>query len=398
MKILLIHQVFLLPQQSGGTRHFEFGRAAVRKGHSFTAISGNISYLDGKRMPGPAEQTVDGVHVIWAKMLSTIHRGFFWRVIAFLSFMVSSVIVALRVPGADVIMGTSPPLFQGLSAWFVAAIRRRPFVLEIRDLWPDFAIDMGILRNNVLIWFARQLELFLYRRATHLICNSPAYRDYLVQTRGMPDEKVTLIPNGVDPLMFDPAERGTAIRDEFGLHGKFLVVYTGAIGLANDIATIIRAAKLLEKETAIHFLLVGDGQDRTHVEELIEELEVRNVTLAAPRPKSEMRIVLGAADACVATLRDIPMFTTTYPNKVFDYMAAGRPTILGIDGVIRTVIEKAEGGLFVPPGDHEALAEATLSLFSDPSKGRLAGQKARAYVTQHFNPVRRSATQREFTI
>ncbi len=391
MRILLVHQIFHLPQQSGGTRHFEFGRYAVQRGHSFTAIAGDVSYLDGKRLPGPRDQTVEGVRVIRARMLSTIHRSFVWRVIAFLSFMCSSVITALRVGRIDVVMGTSPPLFQGLSAWFIAAVRRRPFVLEIRDLWPDFAIDMGVLKNRLLIWLARRLEFFLYRRATHLLCNSPAYREYLVKTRGVPAEKVTLISNGVDPAMFEPAERGTSIRDEYNLHGKYLIVYTGAIGPANDIPTIVRAAKRLEGESAIHFLLVGDGKDRPRIEAMMTELGIINVTLVPPRPKSEMRVVLGASDACVATLRNIPMFTKTYPNKVFDYMAAGRPTILGIDGVIRAVIEKAEGGLFVPPGDDEALADAALSLLANPEWGVAMGKRARVYVERHFNRADQAA-------
>lgn len=281
-------------------------------------------------------------------------------------------------------MGTSPPIFQAVSAWLVAALRRRPFLLEIRDLWPEFAIDMGVLKNPALIWLSRWLERFLYGRATHLLVNSPAYRDYLVE-RGVPAVKISLIANGVDPDMFDPAATGEALRQELGLNGQFVVTYAGALGLANDIPTLLRAAGRLRDYPGIHFLLVGDGKERPDLETLARQLRLPNVTFAGSRPKSDMPAILAASDACTAILQNIPMFRTTYPNKVFDYMAAGRPTILAIDGVIRQVVDNARGGVFVPPGDDAALAEAILRLSRQPAKARQMGQAARAYVATHFN-------------
>ena len=185
--------------------------------------------------------------------------------------------------------------------------------------------------------------------------------------------------------MFDPDETGTAIRNEFDLNGMFVATYAGAIGPANDIGTIIRAAGRLADQPDIHFLIIGDGKDRPKIEKLVDEMGLTNVTLGGLRPKSDMKALLGASDACVATLMNIPMFTMPYPNKVFDYMAAGRPTVLGIDGVIRKVIEDAEGGLFVPPGNDEALAEAVHQLYTNSSLARHMGDNARAFVIQHFD-------------
>src|SRR5207253_6663029 len=198
---------------------------------------------------------------------------------------------------------TSPPLFQALSAWLVAVARRRPLLLEIRDLWPEFAIDMGVLRNRALIFLSRRLERFLYRRAAHLLVNSPAYRDYLID-QGVAPDKITLIANGADTTMFDPEARGASVRETLGLQNKFIVTYAGALGLANDIEVILRAAARLNEDSRIHFLLVGDGKQRPKLESLARQLNVANVTFAGARPKSAMPAVLAASDACVATLKD----------------------------------------------------------------------------------------------
>jgi glycosyltransferase involved in cell wall biosynthesis len=384
MHILLIHQVFLSTRDAGGTRHYEFARHCVEAGHAFTVVASNVSYLDAKRLGSGHEERIDGIRVLRANMLDAIHRSFAWRVLAFLTFMVNSVRTAMKADDVDLVMGTSPPLFQAVSAWLVARLRGVPFLLEIRDLWPDFAIDMGVLRNPLLIWLSRRLESFLYRSASQILVNSPAYRDYLLN-RGIRPEKVKLVANGVDPQMFDPEERGKALREELGLGDKFVVTYTGAIGPANDIPVIIRAAERLKDDDEIRFLIVGDGKDRPRVQQMVAEKGLQNVIITGPRPKSQMKEVLGASDVCAATLQNIPMFTMPYPNKVFDYMAAGRPTLLGIDGVIREVIEKAGGGIFFPPGNDAALAEAVRQLKVDPAAAREMGCRAREHVLNHFN-------------
>ncbi|MEN3334561.1 MAG: hypothetical protein V7641_3926 [Blastocatellia bacterium] len=388
MHVVLIHQAFVAPDEAGGTRHYELAKRAVESGIEFTIVASDISYLTGQRAvaveQGITEQQIDGVRVLRASTYASLHRSFAWRIVSFLSFMLTSIGAAWRAGRVDLVMGTSPPIFQAVSAWLVAFVRRRPLLLEIRDLWPEFAIDLGVLRNRALISLSRWLERFLYARAAHLLVNSPAYRDYLIG-KGVPPDKITLIANGVDGTMFDPDARGERVRQALGLTDKFVVTYAGALGLANDIDTILRAAVRLDERSQIHFLLVGDGKERASLEARARELNVANVTFASARPKSEMPELLAASDACVATLKDIAMFRTTYPNKVFDYMAAGRPTILAIDGVIREVVEAARAGVFVPPGDDRALAETVRSLSADRRLAAEMGRRGRAYVVEHFD-------------
>jgi len=396
MKLLLIHQAFVSPQEAGGTRHFELARFARSRGHAITIVASDLSYLSGKKHVNThelvAHQEVEGIQVLRAYTYPSLHQSFVWRIVSFLSFMFTSVWAGLRAGPVDVVMGTSPPIFQAFSAWLVAFLKRKPLLLEIRDLWPDFAVDMGVLKNPLLIRASLWLEMFLYRRASRIVVNSPAYRLNII-AKGIPESKISLIPNGVDPSMFDPAENGAAVRQQWKLGKAVVVLYAGALGMANDIPTILRAAQLTKDNNDIIWVFAGDGKERAKLEAMARNLGLEHSTLfTGARPKAEMKQFMGAADICIATLRNIPMFKTTYPNKVFDYMAAGRPTVLGIDGVIREVIESAEGGVFVQPGDAKALAEAVRLLAINPELRKRQGEMARAYVVQHFDR-RRQAVQ-----
>lgn len=393
MHLLIIHQAFASPDEPGGTRHYELARHLTELGHRVTIVASGLSYLTGKSAVTSREeagtQGIKGLRILRVYTIPSLHRSFVWRVVSFLTFMVTSLLGGLRASPVDLVMGTSPPLFQALSAWAVALIRRRPFLLEIRDLWPEFAIDMGVLRSRTLIAMSRRIERFLYARATHIVVNSPAYREYL-RGKGVPETKISLIANGADPDMFDPAALGEGIRREFSLNGSFLVTYAGALGLANDIPTILRAADMLRDDPRIHILLVGDGKERANLELFALKQHLSNVTFAGARPKSQMREFLAAADVCVATLKDIPMFRTTYPNKVFDYMAAGRPVLLAIDGVIREVVESAGAGVYVPPGDAQSLANSVRYLVDNPRERELMSKRGRECVEKRFNRAHQS--------
>lgn len=391
MHTLLIHQAFVSPTEAGGTRHIELAKPFVGKGNEFTIIASRYNYLNGQQQDRPdGPEVYDGVHVIRPRSLGGLHRSYVWRVVSFLSFMVSAVWSGIRVKNIDVVMGTSPPLFQAVSAWLIAAIRRRPLVLEIRDLWPEFAIDIGLLKNPALIWLARRLETFLYRRASHFIVNSPAYVDYLV-SKGIDENRISFIANGVEPGMFKIVASDDSIRKEYGLYGKFIVTYAGAIGMANDLDTLLDAAHQLRDTPDVQFLIVGDGKERARLEQSAQQQKLDNVLFVGTKPKSQMPSVLVESDVCLAILKNIPMFRNTYPNKVFDYMAGAKPIVLAIDGVIREVVESAEAGYFVQPGDANALADAIRKLQQDPQGAKQMGIAGQRYVAEHFNRAQHAA-------
>jgi len=388
MKILLLNQSFVSPDEPGHTRHFEMAQYLLKSGHELVIVASDSNYQTGLRTVERkglyVEQVIDGVHVFRAYSAPTLHRSYFWRAISFFSFMFSSVWTTLRVKDADLIMGTTPPIFQAVSAWFVALVRRKPFLLEVRDLWPEFAISMGVIKNPVVIMLAGWLEKFLYRRATHILVNSPAYKEYILG-KGVPDEKITYIPYGTDINMFNPSVNGLSIREKLGLKDEFLVLYAGAMGQAHDLYTVLRAAKRVNNESYIRFVFFGDGKERLNLESEAHSLGLKNVLFAGVCPKKEMPFVIASADVCLAILQNTPMFRTTYPNKVFDYMAAGRATVLVIDGVIRKVIESSGGGVFVEPGNDELLAKTILELSKDPRRVKQMGKNARAYLVKNLD-------------
>ena len=388
MKILLINQAFVSPDEPGHTRHFEMAKFLQARGHELVIVASDLNYQTGQRTVEHkglfAEQNFDGVRVLRSYIYPALHRSYFWRIISFFSFMFSSAWTALQVRDVDLVMGTTPPIFQAVSAWFVAWMRRKPFLLEVRDLWPEFGVSMGVLKNPVVIALARWLEKFLYARATHILVNSPAYREYML-AKGVPERKVTYIAYGTDVDMFNPNVDGSSIRAELGMQDKFVVLYAGALGQANDIDTILRAAQHLNGEDKIRFVLFGDGKERARLQVDAERMKLSNVVFAGVRPKKEMPGIVASADVCLAILQDIPMFRTTYPNKVFDYMAAGRATVLVIDGVSRQLIESSNGGAFVQPGNDEQLAKTILELSKDPKRVQQMGQSAREYLVKHLD-------------
>lgn len=388
MKILLINQVFVSPEEPGHTRHFEMGQFLKDRGHELVIVASDLNYQTGQRTVERrglyAEQVFDGVRVLRSYIFPAIHRSYFWRVIAFFSFMFSSIWTALRVKDVDLILGTTPPIFQAVSAWVVAVLRGKPFLLEVRDLWPEFGISMGVLKNPLIIGLSRWLENFLYARASHILVNSPAYREYML-AKGVPADKVTYIPYGTDVDMFNPSVDGSSIRRELKVEDKFVVLYAGALGQANDIDTLLRAAERLNSEEKIRFVLFGDGKERARLEAEARRMNLRNFIFAGTRPKKDMPFIVAAADACLAILQDIPAFRTTYPNKVFDYMAAGRASIIVIDGITRELIESSNGGVYVQPADDAMLAQKILELAQNPAQVKQMGANAREYLVKNLD-------------
>jgi glycosyltransferase involved in cell wall biosynthesis len=296
--------------------------------------------------------------------------------------MCSSFITGMGVADVDLVWGTSPPIFQGITTWLLARLKGAPFLFEVRDLWPEFAIAVGVLRNPLLIRASLWLEKFLYRRADQVMVNSPGYLAH-VRERGA--KQVELLPNGADPDMFEPNADGATFRKEHGLEGKFVVLYAGAHGISNDLQVALEAARQLSNDDRICFVFVGAGKEKANLVARAQELSLTNVLFVPPVPKTEMGLAMAAADACLAILKPLEAYKTTYPNKVFDYMAAGRPVLLVIDGVIRQVVEQAGAGIFIPPGDPGALAEAVRCLAADPQAARRMGLAGRACIEKKFS-------------
>lgn len=397
MHILLIHQAFAAIDQPGGTRHYELAEFLVQQGHRVTVITSPVSYLTGR--PHAAAQTWTGsdratpqLEILRVYTYQAFHRSFFHRVISFFSFMFSSFFAGFRIRQVDLVWGTSPPIFQGFTAWLLARLKGVPFLFEVRDLWPAFAIGIGVLRHPLLIRASLWLERFLYRRADRVMVNSPGFIDH-VSARGA--RRVELLPNGADPAMFYPQDDGQAFRQQYDLQDKFVVLYAGAHGMSNDLDVVLDAAQRLDGSSHVCFVLVGDGKEKPALQVRAKKLGLHNVLFLPPAPKSRMGEVLAAADACLAILKPLDLYKSTYPNKVFDYMAAGRPVVLAIDGVIREVVESASAGIFTPPGDAARLARTVQRIAADPENARRLGMNGRNCIIHNFS---RPELARQFTL
>jgi glycosyltransferase involved in cell wall biosynthesis len=387
MHILLIHQAFAALDEPGGTRHHELARYLAGRGHKVTIIASPVSYLTGTPLtpaPSPLGRGKE-VRIIRVYTYRALHKSFVHRIFSFFSFMASSFFAGLGVKNVDLVWGTSPPIFQGVTAWLLARLKGVPFLFEVRDLWPTFAIAVGVLKNPLLIKMSLWLERFLYSHADRVMVNSPGYIAHVTE-RGA--RRVELVPNGADPQMFDPADAGAAFRSANHIENKFVVLYAGAHGMSNDLGVVLEAAKILQAVTVtseVTVTFLGDGKEKPALQKRAADMGLANVLFLPPLPKAEMAAALAGADACLAILKPIEEYKTTYPNKVFDYMAAGRPVVLAIDGVIRQVVEAAHCGIFAQPGDPAALAEAIRELAADKAASRRMGLAGRKYLEEHFS-------------
>jgi glycosyltransferase involved in cell wall biosynthesis len=386
MHILLIHQAFAALDEPGGTRHHEIAQYLTSHGHRVTIIASPVSYLTGKNQreqtPSERQESGSGITMLRAYTYPALHRSFAHRVFSFLSFMISSFFIGLTVRDVDLVWGTSPPIFQSLTAWALARLKRASFLLEIRDLWPAFAIAVGVLRQPTLVRASEWLEHFLYRHADRVVVNSPGFIAHVLAGGAM---DVELVPNGSDVTMFDPQAKGKNFRQIHELEGKFIALYAGAHGMSNDLGIVLSAAQMLEDHSDITFVLIGDGKEKPALEAQAKDLGLENLKFIPPAPKKEMPDVLAAANVCIAILKPIPLYATVYPNKVFDYMAAGRPVVLAMEGVIREVIEAAEAGIAIPPGDPTALANAVRYFADHPQDGLRMGLRGNEYIKDYFN-------------
>ena len=389
MNILFIHQHFATPNEPGGTRHFELAQHLIKKGHKITFICSTVSYLTGmcsSKHNGEflVCENVDGINIIRTHNFSGLQESFKKRIISFLTFMVLSAIGGLFVRKTDVVIASSPQIFVGLSGHFLSKIKRVPFLFEIRDLWPKFAIDIGVLKNPLLIKLSVSLEKYIYKKVDYFIINSPGFYDHLEKS-GIERKKIFLVPNGVDTKIFSPSDKHNWVRKELGLNEDFVVLYSGAHGLANSLNTVIESARLLHCQSDIKIVFVGDGKEKRHLVQLGDKYKLNNVIFVDAQPKRKMPDFCNAADVCLAILKKLDSFKTTYPNKLFDYMACGRPTILAIDGVAREVLERARAGEFVEPDNPQQLASTILKFYNNRDLIKEYGINARIYVEEHFD-------------
>ncbi len=388
MKILFLSENFPPETNAAATRIYERACYWVKDGHDVTVLTSAPNFPEGRIFEGyknrwRQSEDMDGIRVVRVKTFIAPNRGVFLRTVDFLSFMITSFIFGLWLPRPDVVVANSPQFFAAVSGWRLAAARRTPFVFELADLWPASIAAVGAMRPNILLRLIERLELHLYRRAEAVVALTGAFKDNLVG-RGIPPEKIAVIPNGVDAWRYGPRKRDQALAREWGLEDAFVVGYVGTHGMAHALSNVLSAAEKLKEQASVRFLLAGAGAER---DALIEEAKRRgldNVVFMPPQPKEAMPRVWSLCDVALVHLKDDPVFAGVIPSKIFEAMASGLPVLLASPaGEASRIIEDSGGGLHVPPEDPAALADAVRDLMDDAGKLRVLAEKSLAAAPAH---------------
>lgn len=390
MKILFLSQYFPPEICAPAVRVSELCRYWAEKGENISILTAFPNHPTGiipdvYRGMKFKREVVDDCQVFRSWIYPAPNSGFLKRLVSFFSFLFSSVLTGIFKAGkCDVVIATSPQIFVGLSGWVVSVFKKAPFVLEVRDLWPESAIDLGVLKNRYLIAMSRKLERFLYDHADLLVAVSRSIQDVIVES-GIPKDKVILLPNGIDQNLFKPGEMDNEKRGQLNLKDQFIISYIGTHGMAHGLEVVVEAAKILEGDARFHFLFIGEGAMKNEVIAQSRRMELQNVTFLPSQPKAEMPLWYAASDVCMVVLRDLPVFKTVLPSKMFEIMACERPTLMVARGECAELVEASDSGVVVSPGDPAKLAEAILGLVEDePGRKRMA-RNGREFVLKHFD-------------
>lgn len=338
MHILFLSDNFPPEVNAPASRTFEHCRVWLREGHRVTVITCAPNFPAGRVFPGYRNrlwqrEIIDGIEVIRVWSYIAANEGFVRRTLDYLSFMLAAFIAALFVRRVDVIVGTSPQFFTVCAAWAASFAKRRPWVFELRDLWPESIRAVGAMRSARLLAALERLELFLYRRADMIVAVTESFRENLI-ARGVDGGRIRVITNGVDMTRFRPVAKDPALLAELGLEGRFVAGYIGTMGAAHGLETMLQAAALLRARPGgeeIHFLMLGGGAERRRLEAMRAEMALGNVTFLDFVPKEAVARYWSILDTGIVHLRPDPLFRTVIPSKLFECMGMGIPVLHGVE-------------------------------------------------------------------
>lgn len=394
MKILLFHQYFLEENDPGGSRWNELTKFWANQGHEITVIAG-MMHANGLKKPEEykgkyfAKKAQGKVNVIRCHVSESYNANFIGRLWGYFSFMISSLLGGLLLPKGefDVVITTSPPLFIGISGYLVSIYRRGKFIFEVRDLWPESAIDTGVLKNKLIIKLAYGVEKFLYSKAKIINVLTPAFYKTLNEKKDVPENKLILIPNAADFSLSEKLMESfnvESFRKEHNLEGHFVLTYVGAHGVANHLEQILDTANLL-KNTNVLFLLIGQGMEKERLKAYANKLALNNVRFIDPVPKSEVFKYILASEMGLSVLKKVDTFKTVYSNKTFDYMSCKKPILMAIDGVSRELVEDAKAGTYVEPENPEQMASIIKEYLTNPERLKTEGTNGYNYAKTNFD-------------
>ncbi|HRI01612.1 MAG TPA: glycosyltransferase family 4 protein [Saprospiraceae bacterium] len=368
-KILFISDNFPPEVNAPASRTFEHCKHWVNEGYEITVITSAPNFPSGKVFSGYrnriySKELIDGIHVIRVWSYITANEGFIKRTLDYISFAFSSLICSLFIK-TDLIIATSPQFFVAISGCFSAFLKRKPWIMEVRDLWPESIAAVGAIRNKKILKILEWIELRLYRSAKHVIVVTNAFKNNIC-SRGIPENKISVIKNGVDLSAFLPTPKDTKLIEELRLQQKFVVAYFGTHGLAHQLDFIIRSSiKINDPE--IHLLFIGNGAEKNKLKDLVKSLQCNNVTMLDSVPKSQMIHYISIIDVALVNLKKSETFKTVIPSKIFENAAMQKPILLGVEGESKEIIEHYQAGLCFEPESETDFLEKLYTLKNDQS-------------------------------
>ena len=373
----------------------EMSRLWVEDGHEVTVLTGFPNHPTGvvpieyrrrfRRLV--TRDLYHGVDVVRTWLLPLPNRKAYERILNYSSFCVSSATTGMFLRKPDLVIATSPQLLVGLSGWWLARVNGVPFVFEVRDLWPESLAAVGMGREqSALHRGLAGIAGFLYRSSDRLVVVTPAFKEHLIRHWRVPAGKIVVVENGVDTRLFGRLACNVALRRELEADEKFVVSYIGTIGAAQGLETLLEAAsRLRERAPQVLFLVVGEGAEKARIISLARARGLDNVRFVDQQQREKIPAYISTSDACLVLLKKTELFKTVLPTKMLEFMACGRPVILGVDGHARQVLEQAKAGVFVEPEDAGALGEAVMRLAADPVLGETMGRNGRHHVLRYFS-------------
>jgi len=391
MKISWYSHYFTPEIGAPSARLFDLSNQWVGAGHAVSVTTCFPNHPGGELYPGyrmvlHQEEHLNGITVHRLPTYVTANRGFIKKLGGHLSYIPPALVRAVALKeAADIIIGTSPTFFAAMAGAGAALLRQRPLVMEVRDLWPAIFVELGVLKNPMLIRMLEAIELALYRQASAVVTVTEAFRQNLI-SRGVDPRKVAMIPNGADTDFWLPDNDARQYKDELGLGDKFVVLYIGAHGISHGLASVLECARRLQSVAPdIQFLFVGDGAEKPMLEKRAGELGLQNVAFHAPVDKMGVRRYYALSDVCLVPLRDIPLFDAFIPSKMFEIMAMGRPIVASLKGEAADIVRRSGGGIIVRPEDAGALQAAIQDLYKQRRLCAELGNRGRRFVCDHYS-------------
>lgn len=390
MHILFITDNFPPETNAPASRTYDHAKRWVAVGHEVTVVTGVPNFPSGKIHRGYRNrlwqrERIDGIDVVRVWTYITANEGFIKRTLDYISFMVSAIIASPFLRRPDVIVATSPQFFAPCAAWVISLWRRRPFVFELRDLWPDSIVAVGAMRETLLITILRKLEYFLYRRASLIVSVTWAFKQVLTEN-GIPQTKIVVVPNGVDLDRYVPGPKPAHLDQRLETTGKFVAAYIGTVGMAHGIGTLLDASRMLRvSRPDIVFIVVGTGAEHEALVRQSQAEGLTNVIFVGSVSKAEVADYWRLCDVAVVLLRDAPLFRHVIPSKMFEAMGMQRPIILGVKGESENILRNSRAGVAIPPEDPAALVQAIMQLADNLEVRHALGSRGREFAAANFN-------------